>query len=493
MQLHPRSIGTWLGPVLFLLVMWFQPLAIEEQGGLRPGSNQVLAVAVWMITWWVFEAVPLAVTALLPIVLFSMLGVMSLEAVLVSYSDKVLYLFLGGFVLALGLEEHQLHRRIALWILRCVGVSAPQIILGFLLSTALISMWISNTATAVMMLPMAMSCLSLLYQHDPQGDGELKQRRNFSAALLLSIAYGSGIGGMATVIGTPPNLFMRGYFADKLNIQISFFQWMLWTLPIVAVLLLITYVLLSRILFRCDDLPLDQAKRVFEDERERLGKMQAVHWRMFAVFGVTAVLWMTRTIIQPWMPYIPLLEGPLPLSDEAIAIAATISLFLIPGKQPGQALLSWEATRRLPWGILILFGGGIALARALEQTGLLQSLSQLVQYTAGGQPLLLLILLTVLCLYLTEVMSNIAMIQVMVPIIVAIALGIDSDPILFALPATLAASCAFMLPMATPPNGIVFGSGQLAVWDMIRAGFWLNLACLLVILGFCLSWLRLFL
>ena len=485
MKLNPKKIGLILGPALFLVILLLQPLKVDTSGvesAMKPGSNEVLGTAAWIITWWVFEAVPLAVTAMLPIVLFTLLGVMKLENVLVSYADKVIYLFFGGFVLALGLEAHDLHKRIALLIIRAVGLSAPRLLLGFLLSTAFISMWISNTATAVMMLPMAMSCLALLYQGASREEVESKSHRNFAAALMLTIAYGSNIGGMATVIGTPPNLFMRGYFADKLDINISFFYWMLWATPITILLLIATYVLLAYILFPCSQLSLARAEQVFQVEREKIGPMKPVHWRMLAVFFITTNLWIFRSLLQPYLPILPLTGEPIPLSDETIAITATISLFLIPGAAKGKALLDWDATRRLPWGILLLFGGGIALAKALEQTGLLQSLSQVVQATAGEHPLLLIILLTILCLYLTEVMSNIALVQVMVPIIVAIAVGMKVDPILFAFPATMAASCAFMMPMSTPPNGIVFGSGKIAVWDMIKAGFWLNLVSLVVIL-----------
>ncbi len=485
MRLDHKKIGMVLGPMLFLLVLFIQPLKIDPAATdsvIKPGSNEVLATACWVITWWIFEAAPLAVTALLPIVMFTLLGVSKLDSVLVSYADKVIYLFFGGFVLALGLEAHDLHKRIALLIIRTVGLSAPRLILGFLLSTAFISMWISNTATAVMMLPMAMSCLILLSQGATDEELKSKPHRNFAAALMLTIAYGSSIGGMATVIGTPPNLFMRGYFADKLDINISFFYWMLWATPIAIVILIVTYFLLAFVLFPCSQLSLARAEQVFQVEREKLGPMKPVHWRMVAVFFVTTSLWIFRGLIQPYLPILPLTGEPIPLSDETIAIAATISLFLIPGAEKGKALLDWEATRRLPWGILLLFGGGIALAKALEQTGLLQSLSQLVQATAGEHPLLLVILLTILCVYLGEVMSNIALVQVMIPIVVAIALGMKVDPILFAFPATMAASCGFMLPMSTPPNGIVFGSGKIAVWDMIKAGFWLNLISLVVIL-----------
>jgi solute carrier family 13 (sodium-dependent dicarboxylate transporter), member 2/3/5 len=478
MHFHPKRLGLALGPLLFLMAIWLQPLH------LKPGCNEVLGTAAWMIIWWVFECVPLAVTALLPIVLLSVTGVMKLEAVLVSYSEKNIYLFLGGFILALGLEAHGLHKRIALAIIRAVGLSPIRLLLGFLLATASLSMWISNTATAVMMLPMAMSCLSLLYQSDNEaGASELgKADKNFAAALMLVIAYGASIGGMATIIGTPPNLFTRGFLADVLKIEVTFFQWAAIAVPIVVALLLSTHIILAYFLFPCASLSLSRAEQVFERERRDLGAMKPVHYRMLTVFVITALLWMTSSFVRQYLPTLALTGQRLPLTDEVIAIVAAISLFLIPGDQPGKALLDWEATRRLPWGILLLFGGGIALAKSLEQTGLLEALSSLIHQTAGDRPFLLLVLLTALCLYLTEVMSNIALVQVMIPLICAIATSMGQPPIYYALPATLAASCAFMLPMATPPNGIVFGSGKLTVWDMIKAGFWLNLISLSIIL-----------
>ncbi|MFO0941089.1 MAG: SLC13 family permease [Pirellulales bacterium] len=493
MSFHPKQIGLWLGPILFLAVLALRPLNVEAEGTLlQPGCNEVLAISVWIITWWVFEAVPLAVTALLPIVLFSTLGVKRLDEVLVCYADKVLYLFFGGFILALGLEAHNLHKRIALLIIRAVGLSPNRLLLGFLISTAFISMWISNTATAVMMLPMAMSCLSLLNEGQTREQLESREHKNFAAALMLIIAYGASIGGMSTIIGTPPNLYMRGYFAEELGINISFFTWMLWGIPITILLVAATYLLLTIFLFPCSKLGLTNAQQVFLVEQEKLGQMKPVHWRMIIVFGVTTLLWMTRSFIQNYLPNLPLTGKPIPLSDEVIAIAAAISLFLIPGSEKGKKILEWEDTKKMPWGILLLFGGGIAIAKSLEQAGLLEALSKVVQETTGDHPLLLIILLTTLCLYLTEVMSNIALVQVMIPIIAAIAVGMDADPVLFAFPATLAASCAFMLPMSTPPNGIVFGSGKIAVWDMIRAGFWLNLASLIIILIVSQPLLRLF-
>jgi solute carrier family 13 (sodium-dependent dicarboxylate transporter), member 2/3/5 len=463
-----RRWGVFLGPLLFLAMLYWRPLP------LGPGGNEVFAVTLWMVMWWITEAVPLAVTALLPIVLFTLTGVMKLEEALVPYSDKIIYLFFGGFMLALGLEEHGLHKRIALTILRLAGSSPRQLVFGFLTSTAMISMWISNTATAVMMLPMAMSLLDLL-QRDETGDEPNAANSAFATALMLAIAYGANIGGMATIIGTPPNLVMRGFFADQLGIEISFFKWICWALPISLLLILTVYFVLVRWLYPCSSEPHAKAEELFQRERELMGPMTGAHWRMLTVFALTAALWMFRGLIKEFFPQ-------LPLTDETIAVAAAIALFVIPGEAgSGGALLQWEATRKLPWGILLLFGGGLCLAQALEKTGLIDLLSGRVESFGQGEFWLTLILLTAAAIYLTELMSNVALVAVLVPVVIGIAQGMEVDPLLLAFPVTLASSCAFMLPMATPPNAIVFSSGKVTVMQMAKAGFWLNFIALVVI------------
>ncbi len=463
-----KAIGLWLGPLSFAAILFGEPVALAA------GGNQVLASACWMLCWWITEAVPLAVTALLPIVLFSLTGAMRLEDALQPYSNRIIYLFFGGFVLAIGLEEHRLHQRIALWIIRLVGVRPHQLILGFLLATAALSMWISNTATAVMMLPMALSLLLLIYPEGTDYSRLPGVQRRFTTSLILAVAYGANIGGMATVIGTPPNLVMRGYFADALQVEVSFFQWLACALPIVLVLLATVYWLLVYCLFPCRHLSIDAAAELFEREQQRLGAWTSGQRRMLAVFVGTALMWVFRDVLQSLHPAVP-------LSDEVIGVSAAIALFVIPDGQ-GRPLLTWEATRRLPWGILLLFGGGLCLAKGLEGTGIIAALSDAVHRFGGGQVWLTLILLTAMALFLTELMSNVALIAVLVPVICGIAQGLGVPPIYFAFPVTLASSCAFMLPMATPPNAIVFATGRLTVWDMATAGFWLNLVSLVIIL-----------
>lgn len=472
-----ERLGLLLGPLLFVLLITGSPLSLP------PGGNEVVAVALWMLVWWIFESVPLPVTALLPIVLFSLTGVMTLDEALAPYSSKIVYLFFGGFLLALGLEKHGLHKRIALLIINAVGNSPPRIILGFMLSTAALSMWISNTATAVMMLPMALSCLQLIYQDQPPDDLPDLDAKRFSTALVLGIAFSASIGGMGTLIGTPPNLVMRGYFENSLGIEVPFFQWMFWAMPVMLVVLAAAYFLLTFVIFPCHRFELDRAELVFRRERQQLGSMTGAQWRMLMVFAVTALLWMSSGVLRSLLPILPLTGKPVPLTDEVIAIAASIALFVIPGDQRhGGALLDWQSTTRLPWGILLLFGGGLSLASGLEKAGVIQALSDNVQQLAGGHVVLLLILLVIMSISLTEVMSNVALVQVLVPVVAAVALGLDLNPLFFAVPTTLASSCAFMLPMATPPNAIVFATGHVTVRQMIRAGFWMNAVSLIAVL-----------
>ncbi len=478
----PKQIGLIAGPLLFAALMYFKPFALTG------GGNEVVAVFAWMLTWWVTEAVPLAVTGLLPMVLFSLTGVMTLNEAVVPYSNKIIYLFFGGFVLALGLEEHGLHRRIALKIISVTGVSPQRLLLGFLISTIALGMWISNTATAVVMLPMALTVLKLL-NLEPGAftdSDEFKARQRFAASLVLIIAYGANISGIGTVIGTPTNLVMRSYFSDMLQTEIPFFTWMLWAMPILMVLSTALYLLFVYVLFPVKGLKIENAESVIAEERKKLGPMTWPQWMMLAIFLATVFAWMFRSVIVAWLPW-------LKLTDEIIALSAAISLFAIPADwKKSQPLLGWDAMKRLPWGILLLIGGGLALAAGFERTGVISTLAEHFKELANGHVWLTLILLTTLAMCATEVMSNVALVSVLVPILCGIAISMGVDPVRFAFPATLAASCSFMLPMATPPNAIVFASGHVTVRQMVQAGFWMNIVSLVVIIVLTQPLLRLF-
>lgn len=471
-----RLLLQMFGPLAGGCVLYFQPLATiagddPEKVAL---AAKVLAVAAWMLIWWISEAVPLAVTALLPMLLFPLLGVMSSADTAAHYGDPIVYLFFGGFVLALGLEQHQLHLRIALGILSLTGVSPRRLVLGFMLSTALLSMWISNTATTVMMLPMAISVLELL------GVSEGKESKDgFPVALLLGIAFAANVGGMATLIGTPPNIVFAGLMKTTLGVHVAFDQWMWVALPIASLLFVAIYLLLVYVLFPMGEGAITSAGELLAEERRKLGRWTFGQYTMLAVFLSTAGLWIFKDTLSAYVPG-------LKLSDTLIAVMAVVMIFVLPRHwRTWEPLLEWDATRRLPWGILLLFGGGLCLAAGLGKASIIDGIAAAVPST---WPIwLALLLLTAIALYLTEVMSNVALVGVLVPVLIGVASSLDVDPLTLAIPATLASSCAFMLPMATPPNAIVFASGRITVRQMVTAGFLLNFVALLLITS--LSWL----
>jgi sodium-dependent dicarboxylate transporter 2/3/5 len=465
-----KLFGQWLGPILFFVLYYFQPLArffaSAEEGVM---ASQVLAVAAWMLIWWISEAVPLAVTALLPMLLFPPLRVMTPNETAVHYGNSIVYLFFGGFVLALGLERYRLHLRIALLIIRWTGLSPRRLVLGFMLSTAVLSMWISNTATAVMMLPMALSVLELLQERLDQREGH-----RFAVALLLGIAFAANIGGMATLIGTPPNIVFAGMMQERLNFPISFGRWMLIGTPVAVILFAITYVVLVFLLFPLTARPMLHAQKLIDEQRANLGAMKFGDGMMLGVFALTAGLWIGKdTLLWIW-PGVG-------LTDTLIALLAVVLLFVLPAdRNYRQTLLTWDVTSRLPWGILLLFGGGLCLAEALSRSGVIDALARAMPETWPYW--LVLLFLVGLALLLTEVMSNVALVGVFLPVLIGIATALDVHPLYLTIPATLASSCAFMLPMATPPNAIVFGSGKITVGEMFLAGVVMNFPALIVTL-----------
>lgn len=464
-----KWVGLVTGPLLFAIFLVFNPFSLAD------GGDKVVAVFAWMLIWWITEAVPLPVTALLPMVLFTLTGVMPLKEAVIPYSNPVIYLFFGGFVLAIGLEEHNLHKRIALAIIGITGLSPPRLILGFMIASTLISMWISNTATTVMMLPMALSVIALLDRDSDGSDDHLRKR--FATALVLTIAYSATIGGMGTVIGTPPNVVMRGYFSEKLGYDIPFFTWMLWAMPVVLVLSVIFYVMLVFVLFPIKGLKIDRAEAMFADERKKLGAFTLPQYWMLGIFAITATAWITRDLVVHFFPSIQ-------WTDETIALIAAITVFTIPtSRKKYQPLLGWDAMKRLPWGILLLFGGGFSLADGFERTGVLSVLANQFAGLGQGHVWLTILLLAILAVYVSEIMSNVALVSLLVPIVAGIAIGMGVDPIELAFPVTLAASCGFMLPMATPPNAIVFASGHVTIRQMFWAGFWLDIISVAVVVA----------
>lgn len=448
-------IGLWLGPLWVLLTLVAPPPA-----GMSDPAWACVGLALLMATWWSTEAIPIPVTSLLPLALVPALGIGGMTETAASYANPIIYLFLGGFLLGIAMQRWALHRRIALHVLRLVGHEPRRQIGGFMLATGFLSMWVSNTATAIMMLPIGMSVISLLDDADPA------ELRRYATALLLAIAYSASIGGVATLIGTPPNALLAGYLAEDRGIDLGFAQWMVIGLPISAAMMASAWWWLTR---RGFDLQTggDSAGMVRE-ELAKLGRIGSAERRVGLVFLLAAVAWMLRPLLND--------AGIDWLSDTGIAMIAGIALFLVPaGRGDGERLMDWDAAKGLPWGILLLFGGGLALAGAISRSGLAEWIAQQLG-VFGTFPLLAMIAVVVLVIiFLTEVTSNTATAAAFLPLLGALALSLDISPLLITVPAAIAASCAFMMPVATPPNAIVFATGRMKIQSMIRAGFMLNL------------------
>lgn len=460
-------IGLAVGVIVFLAMSMMPP-----PGGLDPAAWRVAAVTLLMAILWMTEAVPLAVTALLPLALFPFLGVASIDAVAAPYANPLIFLFLGGFLIALAIERWNLHRRIALTVVHRVGAREDFQIGGVMLATAVISMWVSNTATTIMMLPVALSIIPR------DADGALEPARHaFASALLLAVAYGASIGGVATLVGTPPNAFLAGFMLETYNVEIGFGQWMLIGVPVSAVMLAVCWVLLTRWRYKIGRHERPGARASIREALDGMGPASSAEKRIAIVFAVTAALWMSRPLLSHQFPA-------LQLSDTSIAIAGALSLFVIPsGLSKGEFLLSWQYAERLPWGVLLLFGGGLTLASAIQSSGLADWIG--AQMTGlGTWPLVLIVaVVTLLVMLFSELASNTATAATFLPVAAALAISIGHDPLRLAVPAVLAASFGFMLPVATPPNAIVFGSGHVSVPEMLRAGIWLDLIGAVVIVG----------
>ena len=461
-------IGLVLGPVLFCLVFF-----TVAPGLLSEKSIIVLALGAWMVTWWATEAMPIPVSALLPMVVFPLMGVSTVKEASAPYGDPVIFLFMGGFILALGLERHNLHQRIALSLIRLTGTSGNGIILGFMLSTALISMWISNTATAIMMLPIAASVTSLLAKETGQeNDPRFKK---FSTGLMLAIAYAASIGGMATIIGTPPNVVMVGYMKRFYNLDVSFTSWMIVGVPLMIMSLTACYLLITRVLFRNHLPSIEGSKELIHRKLQALGKLTLEEKLVLAVFSVTCFFWIFRQNLN-------VLIGKNMLDDTTIAMAGGMLMFLLPVSLKNQKfLLDWSDMKELPWGILLLFGGGLCLADGMEKSGLVQIVGNHFSQQQGISTGLLIFSLTAISMGLTELMSNVALVTIFVPVVFGVADGFQINPIWLAMPVTFAASCAFMMPISTPPNAVLFASGYIKMKDMIKTGLLLNLCCLVII------------
>ena len=465
-------------PIIAILIIVFQPLAAESS------ANNMAAVALLMAVWWITEVVPLAVTALLPVVLFPLLGIMDGKETSATYYNHIIFLFIGGFIIALALQKWNLHKRIALKILMFTGTSPAKILLGFMLATAFLSMWISNTATTMMMLPILLSVLGNL--EELFGQEKLK---NYSIGLLLGVAYSSSIGGIATLIGTPPNpIFAQIYEINfPENPEISFSQWMLFALPLSIIMFGLMYSLLY-FLFAKGQSNIWKGKLSvnFYDEYKKLGKATYEERIVFTIFITTAVLWMTRSALDigsfHFAGWASLLPFPKYLNDGTVAVMMSLVLFLIPSKQnKGEALMDWEMVKKMPWGIILLFGGGFALASGFKTSGLSLYIGDELQSLQSLHPLIIIFVVSTIMIFLTELTSNSSSTTMILPILATLAVSTHIHPLMLMLPATFAASMAFMLPVATPPNAIVFSSNRLKVKDMARTGLILNIVGIIVI------------
>jgi solute carrier family 13 (sodium-dependent dicarboxylate transporter), member 2/3/5 len=465
MNISKGKIGLLLGPIAFIIVtLFFHPEGLSKE------ANAVLASAVWIAIWWITEAIPIAVTALMPIILFPLSGGMGLNETTASYGHKYVFLYIGGFILAIAIEKWKLHKRIALTIIKIVGTNVINIILGFMIATAFLSMWISNTASAVMILPVGMAIVSQLRDNPATIEDE---NLIFGKALMLSIAYSASIGGMATLIGTPPNLVLAGVVKQAYNIEISFAQWFMFGFPIAIILLVICWVYLTRFAFKFKQKEFPGGSQEIKRQLKALGAISYEEKIVFLVFVLTAFSWITRSFfIEKFIPQI---------DDTIIAIFFGVLLFLIPSKEKGVKLMDWEDAVKLPWGIVLLFGGGMALALGFETSGLAVWIGKQMTSLESVSLILLLLILIASVNFLTEITSNLATTAMLLPVLVSLASAIGVHPYYLLVGATLAASCAFMLPVATPPNAVVFGSGYLKIEDIVKKGFSMNIISILLI------------
>ena len=461
-----KKIGLFLGPLLFFIIQLLPINLVSETG------DAVIAVAVWMVIWWITETVHIAVTALLPLILFPVLKVMPIADVGANYGSPIIFLFFGGFVLALALEKVNLHRRIALTIVKLTGTTPEKVVLGFMLATAFMSMWISNTASTVVMLPIAISVIKLLIDDK---DGFTKGDKNFALSIMLGIAFAANAGGIATLIGTPPNSVLIGLLENQYNIQISFVTWMSFGLPFSILMIAAVYFVLVKWMFPCKDILFTSSANLIDEEILKLGKISKQEKRVLTIFAITVFLWITRTLINSIFPT-------LKLSDTIISLIGAVSLFAIPlNFKKGNFVLEWNDTSKLAWGILLLFGGGLALAKGMASSGLVALITDTI--AAGEFNILATVsLLIVLMLFMTELMSNVALVAVLAPVVAGIAIGLNIPILNLLIPVTMASSCAFMLPMATPPNAIVFASGYVKVNQMVKAGVVLNVIAVVLLI-----------
>jgi len=465
MTINSKNIGLISGPLTFLIILLF-----FHPEGLSPRANAILASTSWIAIWWITEAIPIAVTALLPIILFPLTGGLDLSNTTASFGHKYVFLYVGGFIIAIAIEKWNLHKRIALNIINFIGTNVVNIILGFMVATAFMSMWISNTATTVMMLPIGMAIVAQLRDNPKTIEDE---NLIFGKALMLAIAYSATIGGMSTLIGTPPNLVLAGVVEETFGYEITFAQWFKFGFPISVVLLFLCWKYLTSISFKLKQKSFTDGRADITKQLKALGPISYEERLVAGVFTLTALAWISRSFfLNSIMPAI---------DDTIIGLISALILFLLPTKNKDRRLLNWKEAVKLPWGILLLFGGGMALASGFKESGLALWIGSQMTLLDGISLLLLVFVLITSVNFLTEITSNLATTAMLLPILYPMAEVINVHPFVLMVAATVAASCAFMLPVATPPNAVVFGSGYLRIPDMMKTGIWMNILSIILL------------
>lgn len=470
-----QLIGLILGPLLFVLALMF-----IDSGSLDSSGVFVVAAALWIATWWVTEAIPIPATSLLPLVLFPMGGVMTNQDAASFYGNDIIFLFLGGFLLAVAMEKWNLHTRIALSIIKAIGTTTATILLGFMISTALLSMFVSNTAAVMIMIPIGLAIIKEAHSlSTPELQRDVKL---FEKALVLGIGYAGTIGGLGTLIGTPPLIILAGQMKEIFDYEMNFATWMLVGIPVVIVLLAIAWAYMNFFSFKHGMRELPGGRKIITDELDKLGKTTREEKWVLAVFILAALLWIMRGFFFDQFAFTEM------LGDGSIAMFAAVLLFIIPSKKQNGRVLDWSVSRDLPWGVLLLFGGGLALAGAIVATGVDKWIGEMLSGVSGMPIVLMIAIVAILILFLTEFTSNTATATMILPVLAGLAMALDVHPLALMAPAAMAANCAFMLPVGTPPNAIVFGTNKVSITEMVKTGFGLNVIATVIIIVVVYFW-----
>lgn len=467
MKISLSTIGLFLGPLSFLLILFF-----VEYPDLNSEALAMLALATWMAIWWITEALPIAATAFLPLIVMPILKILPIGNVSANYMHPTVMLYMGGFLMATGIEKWNLHRRIALSIINLIGTDLRTIVLGFILATGFLSMWISNSATSLMMLPIGLAVVKQF--HEQLSGKKAKLSDKLGKNIMLGIAYSASIGGVATLIGTPTNTILAAVVKELYGYSIGFNEWLLFGFPLSLILIVICWWYLVNF---ANPLPknyrLEEGKSIVKEQLKKLGKMKFEEKTVLFVFALVCFSWISRSFLL-----VKIIPG---IDDTIIVLTGVVLLFLLPDSTKTKRILDWKTAESIPWGILILFGGGLALAEGFKETGLAEWIGQRFTLIEGISFFFLLLIIVAAVNFLTEVTSNVATASMLLPILASVALKLNLHPFGLMVGATLAASCAFMLPVATPPNAVVFGSGYLKMNDMVKAGFWLNILSILIV------------